>query len=88
MVGRDRELEDLSRAFARAAEDRSCLLFTILGAAGEGKTRLVEEFLSSVDGSGSVVRGRPRPHAPCRQVVAGVPPRVLASLDTLPQRWS
>ena len=42
MVGRDRELEDLSRAFARAAEDRSCLLFTILGAAGEGKTRLIE----------------------------------------------
>jgi class 3 adenylate cyclase/tetratricopeptide (TPR) repeat protein len=62
MVGRDRELEDLSRAFARAAEDRSCLLFTILGAAGEGKTRLVEEFLSTVDGSGSVVRGRCLPY--------------------------
>ena len=62
MVGRDRELEDLSRAFARAAEDRTCLLFTILGAAGEGKTRLVEEFLSTVDGSGSVVRGRCLPY--------------------------
>jgi class 3 adenylate cyclase/tetratricopeptide (TPR) repeat protein len=62
MVGRDRELEDLSRAFTRAAEDRSCLLFTILGAAGEGKTRLVEEFLSTVDGSGSVVRGRCLPY--------------------------
>ena len=62
MVGRDRELEDLSRAFARAAEDRSCLLFTILGAAGEGKTRLIEEFLSTVDGSGSVVRGRCLPY--------------------------
>jgi class 3 adenylate cyclase/tetratricopeptide (TPR) repeat protein len=62
MVGRDRELEDLTRAFARAAEDRSCLLFTILGAAGEGKTRLVEEFLSTVDGSGSVVRGRCLPY--------------------------
>ncbi len=45
MVGRDRELEDLTRAFARSAEDRSCLLFTVLGVAGEGKTRLVEEFL-------------------------------------------
>ena len=53
MVGRDRELEDLTRAFARAAEDRSCLLFTVLGAAGEGKSRLVEEFL--VDG-GRVAR--------------------------------
>ena len=53
MVGRERELEDLTRAFARAAEDRSCLLFTVLGAAGEGKSRLVEEFL--VDG-GRVAR--------------------------------
>ena len=62
MVGRERELEDLTRAFARAAEDRSCLLYTVLGAAGEGKTRLVEEFLSGVDGSASVVRGRCLPY--------------------------
>jgi class 3 adenylate cyclase/tetratricopeptide (TPR) repeat protein len=62
MVGRDRELEDLTRAFARAAEDRSCLLFTVLGAAGEGKTRLVEEFLSVVGGSASVVSGRCLPY--------------------------
>ena len=58
MVGRDRELEDLVRAFTRAAEDRSCLLFTVLGAAGEGKTRLVEEFLSSIGDDASVVTGR------------------------------
>ena len=62
MVGRDRELEDLTRAFARAAEDRSCLLFTVLGAAGEGKTRLVEEFLSTVGGSANVVSGRCLPY--------------------------
>ena len=62
MVGRDRELEDLTRAFARAAEDRSCLLFTVLGAAGEGKSRLVEEFLSTVGGSASVVTGRCLPY--------------------------
>ena len=62
MVGRDRELEDLMRAFARAAEDRSCLLFTVLGAAGEGKTRLVEEFVSTVGGSASVVSGRCLPY--------------------------
>ena len=60
MVGRDRELEDLTRAFARAAEDRSCLLFTVLGAAGEGKSRLVEEFLSSV-GESAQRRERPLP---------------------------
>jgi class 3 adenylate cyclase/tetratricopeptide (TPR) repeat protein len=62
MVGRDRELEDLMRAFTRAAEDRSCLLFTVLGAAGEGKTRLVEEFLSSVGDDASVVTGRCLPY--------------------------
>ena len=62
MVGRDRELEDLTRAFARAAEDRGCVLFTVLGSAGEGKTRLVEEFLSTVDGSASVVSGRCLPY--------------------------
>jgi class 3 adenylate cyclase/tetratricopeptide (TPR) repeat protein len=62
MVGRDRELEDLTRAFARAADDRSCLLFTVLGAAGEGKSRLVEEFLSAVDGSANVVSGRCLPY--------------------------
>jgi class 3 adenylate cyclase/tetratricopeptide (TPR) repeat protein len=62
MVGRDRELEDLTRAFARASEDRSCVLFTVLGAAGEGKTRLVEEFVASVDGSATVLSGRCLPY--------------------------
>ena len=62
MVGRDRELEDLRRAFTRAAEDRSCVLFTVLGAAGEGKSRLVEEFLGSVDGSAGVLTGRCLPY--------------------------
>jgi class 3 adenylate cyclase len=62
MVGRDRELDDLGRAFARASEDRTCVLFTVLGAAGEGKSRLVEEFLASVEGSAGVVTGRCLPY--------------------------
>ncbi len=62
MVGRERELEDLTRAFARATEDQSCLLFTILGTAGEGKTRLVEEFLTTVGDSAIVVSGRCLPY--------------------------
>ena len=61
MVGRDRELDDLRRAFSRAAEDRTCVLFTVLGAAGEGKSRLVEEFLGSA-GSAGVVTGRCLPY--------------------------
>ena len=97
MVGRDRELLDLTRAFARAAEDRSCLLFTVLGAAGEGKTRLVEEFLASVDGSASVVSGRCLPYGegitywPVAEAVRGAlgvqgfdaPEDVAAGLDRL-----
>ena len=62
MVGRERELDDLTRAFARAAEDRSCLLFTVLGAAGEGKSRLVEEFLSTAGESARIMIGRCLPY--------------------------
>jgi class 3 adenylate cyclase/tetratricopeptide (TPR) repeat protein len=62
MVGRDRELDDLRRAFTRAAEDRTCVLFTVLGAAGEGKSRLVEEFFGWVEDSAGVVTGRCLPY--------------------------
>jgi class 3 adenylate cyclase len=38
IVGRDHELSLLSQAFARAVRERSCHLFTILGAPGVGKS--------------------------------------------------
>ncbi|HET9674772.1 MAG TPA: AAA family ATPase [Gaiellaceae bacterium] len=56
MVGRERELGALRDAFARAVHDRSCQLFTILGSAGVGKSRLVVEFLRGVEAR--VLRGR------------------------------
>jgi predicted ATPase len=56
-VGRERELGLLREAFGRVVSDRSCQLFTLLGTAGVGKSRLVEEFLGSLD-SARVVRGR------------------------------
>ena len=56
-VGRERELGLLREAFGRVVSDRSCQLFTLLGTAGVGKSRLVEEFLGSLDGA-RVVRGR------------------------------
>jgi class 3 adenylate cyclase/tetratricopeptide (TPR) repeat protein len=56
MVGRGRELLALRDAFARADADRSCQLFTILGSAGVGKSRLAAEFLAGLDAR--VVRGR------------------------------
>jgi class 3 adenylate cyclase/tetratricopeptide (TPR) repeat protein len=58
MVGRDRQLDSLRRAFDDAATDRACHLFTILGTAGVGKSRLLEEFVRSVDGRATVLRGR------------------------------
>jgi len=57
MVGRAKELDLLRRALERARGDRTSQLFTLLGAAGVGKSRLVREFLSSVDDA-TVVRGR------------------------------
>jgi class 3 adenylate cyclase/tetratricopeptide (TPR) repeat protein len=56
MVGRERELQGLRDAFARADADRSCQLFTILGSAGVGKSRLAAEFLAGLEAR--VVRGR------------------------------
>jgi class 3 adenylate cyclase/tetratricopeptide (TPR) repeat protein len=56
MVGRERELRALRDGFARARHDRSCQLFTLLGAAGVGKSRLAAEFLNGLEAA--VVRGR------------------------------
>ncbi len=62
MVGRRRERRRLQDAFEQAAGDRSCQLFTVLGPAGVGKSRLVEEFLADVAGAARVVRGRCLPY--------------------------
>ena len=45
MVGRQRQRRQLAEAFEQAVDERVCHLFTILGAAGVGKSRLVAEFL-------------------------------------------
>jgi hypothetical protein len=57
MVGRERQLRLLQGAFANVAAELSCQLFTVLGTAGVGKSRLVAEFLRSLEGA-TVVRGR------------------------------
>jgi tetratricopeptide (TPR) repeat protein len=56
-VGREAELHLLREAFQRAVSERSCHLFTVLGPAGIGKTRLVSDFARTVDTQAVVISG-------------------------------
>ena len=58
MVGRTRELRRLRQAFDDAVSERSCQLFTVLGTAGVGKSRLVAEFLVGVADQARTLKGR------------------------------
>jgi class 3 adenylate cyclase/tetratricopeptide (TPR) repeat protein len=60
IVGRARELRALEDAWQRASEEGSCHLFTLLGAAGVGKSRLAAEF-ATIAGA-PVVSGRCLPY--------------------------
>jgi class 3 adenylate cyclase/tetratricopeptide (TPR) repeat protein len=90
MVGRERELDRLRGVFEQAAHDRSCQLFTMLGAAGVGKSRLGAEFLGALEDV-LVVRGRCLPYGegitywPMVEVLKQLPPAELDPLaaDTL-----
>jgi class 3 adenylate cyclase/tetratricopeptide (TPR) repeat protein len=55
-VGRRRELDLLGKAWERVLGERRCELVTVVGDPGVGKSRLVAEFLRSLEGT--VVRGR------------------------------
>jgi class 3 adenylate cyclase/tetratricopeptide (TPR) repeat protein len=56
LVGRDNQMRMLTNAFANVVGGRSCSLFTVLGTAGVGKSRMATEFLRDVDAT--VLRGR------------------------------
>jgi class 3 adenylate cyclase/tetratricopeptide (TPR) repeat protein len=58
MVGRQRELDRLLGDFEQSVNDRSCHLFTLLGQAGVGKSRLVRAFVAAVGDRARVLRGR------------------------------
>jgi tetratricopeptide (TPR) repeat protein len=62
MIGRERERRRLRDAFDQAAGDPSSQLFTVLGLAGVGKSRLVREFLADIEGQALVARGRCLPY--------------------------
>src|SRR5919109_4484016 len=86
LVGRARELRRLREAFAQAVDDRSCQLFTILGVAGVGKSRLTAEFLGSLEDA-TVVRGRCLPYGegitywPVIEVLQQLPPATDLGLE-------
>ncbi|HZC76049.1 MAG TPA: adenylate/guanylate cyclase domain-containing protein, partial [Gaiellaceae bacterium] len=81
MVGRETELRRLHDAFEQATRDRSCQLFTVLGSAGVGKSRLAAELLAGLDAR--VVRGR------CLSYGEGITywpvVEILKQLGTLPE---
>jgi len=58
LVGRERGRQRLWRDYEDAVADRTCRLFTLLGPAGIGKSRLVADFLERVGDSSDVLRGR------------------------------
>jgi AAA ATPase domain/Adenylate and Guanylate cyclase catalytic domain len=58
LVGRERERQRLWRDYEDVIADRTCRLFTLLGPAGIGKSRLVADFLDRVGSSAEVLRGR------------------------------
>jgi class 3 adenylate cyclase/tetratricopeptide (TPR) repeat protein len=63
LVGRERELARLQQTYATMAAERSCQLFTLLGPAGIGKSRLVHEFVQDARAAGArVLRGRCLPY--------------------------
>ncbi|MGH3014703.1 MAG: AAA family ATPase, partial [Gaiellaceae bacterium] len=58
LIGRQSELALLTRELARAVDDRSCRLVTLLGDPGVGKSRLVGEFSAAVRAEADVLGGR------------------------------
>src|SRR5262249_12551900 len=62
LVGRGDELAQLSDAYSRAVRQRSCALFTLIGPAGIGKSRLTLEVVRSVEDEARVLTGRCLPY--------------------------
>jgi class 3 adenylate cyclase/tetratricopeptide (TPR) repeat protein len=57
LIGRETELAQLRAAYAEAVKRRSCRLFTIVGPAGIGKSRLTAELCTTVREDATVLTG-------------------------------
>ena len=62
LIGRERELQTLRDAYLEAQETRSCRLFTIVGPAGIGKSRLATELCATLGEDATVLTGRCLPY--------------------------
>ena len=62
LVGRGEEMRRLEAAYDRATSDQVTMTVTVIGEAGLGKTRLVQEFARYVGGDGLVLTGRCLPY--------------------------
>ena len=62
LVGRVRQLEALSSVFSNIAADEACHLYTVLGSAGVGKSRLAVEFIQRLGDGVTVLEGRCLPY--------------------------
>ena len=86
-VNRDEDIRLLREVFARAAQERVTVTVSVIGEAGLGKTRLVQESAGRLDQDVTVLSGRCLPYGegitfyPLREVV-----RQAAGGDDTPQR--
>jgi class 3 adenylate cyclase/tetratricopeptide (TPR) repeat protein len=62
LIGRERDLALLEQAFRRARDEQACHLFTVLGAAGVGKSRLVQELCTLLGDEARPLLGRCQPY--------------------------
>jgi class 3 adenylate cyclase/tetratricopeptide (TPR) repeat protein len=61
-VGRETEMENLSRGLTDAIATRRARLVAVVGDAGVGKSRLIREFATSAEGQARLIRGRCLPY--------------------------
>jgi DNA-binding SARP family transcriptional activator/class 3 adenylate cyclase len=93
LVGRERELGLLRAGWQRTLDELGCHLFTLLGVAGVGKSRLVSELLASVGEHALVLSGRCLPYGegitfwPLVEALTGAGKRAQAMLDRLERGW-
>jgi class 3 adenylate cyclase len=58
LIGRENELQVLSGTYDEAVTERACRLFTVVGPAGIGKSRLAAELCSALRAEAEILTGR------------------------------